>query len=55
MVTNCSSEKLIVPKATVLGIAEEMTPEVIDRINAGDKESPSSQNFFQKKKRNESL
>jgi hypothetical protein len=34
MVANFSNEKLIIPKATVLGIAEEATEELRDRINA---------------------
>jgi hypothetical protein len=38
MVTNFSNEELIVPTATVLGVVEEMTADVVDRINAGGKE-----------------
>ena len=33
MITNFSDEALTVPKATVLGVAEEMSESVVDRIN----------------------
>ena len=33
MVANFSDEQLIIPKATVLGVAEEITEERVNRIN----------------------
>ena len=50
-----SNEELIVPKATVLRVAEEMTGEVVEKTNSEGKERPSSHNPAQKKKRNEDL
>ena len=55
MVTNFSNEELIVPKATVLGVAEEMTGEVVEKTNSEGKERPSSHNAAQKRKRNKDL
>ena len=55
MVTNFSNEELIVPKATVLGVAEEMTGEIVEKTNLEGKEGPSLHNPAQKKKRNEDL
>jgi len=40
MVANFSDEQLIIPKATVLGVAEDITEELVDRINT--KEHPIS-------------
>ena len=34
MLANFSGETLIVPKATVLGIAEEVSEDLVDRVNA---------------------
>jgi len=34
MLTNFSREKLTVPKATVLGVAEEVSADLVDKINA---------------------
>jgi hypothetical protein len=33
MVANLSDEQLIIPKAAVLGMAEEITEKLVDRIN----------------------
>jgi len=33
--------KLIIPKATVLGVAEEITEELVDRINPRDPPHPT--------------
>jgi len=35
MITNFSDEALTVPKATVLGVAEEVLESVVDKINTG--------------------
>jgi hypothetical protein len=37
MAANFSNEELTIPKAMVLGVAEEMTEELIGRINTADK------------------
>ena len=55
MVTNFSNQELIVPKATVLGVAEEMTGEIVEKTNSEGKEGPSSHNTVRKNKRNEDL
>ena len=36
MVAKFSDEQFINPKATVLGVAEEITEELLDRINTTD-------------------
>jgi hypothetical protein len=36
MVTNFSSEELTIPKAMVLGVAEEISEPLVDGINAGN-------------------
>jgi len=41
MVANFSDEQLIIPKATVLGVAEEITEELVDRINPRDLQHPT--------------
>jgi len=41
MVANVSDEQLIIPKATVLGVAEEITEELVDRINPRDHPRPT--------------
>jgi len=53
MVANFSDEQLIIPKATVLGVAEEITEELVDRINQRDPPTSDPLNDKQKKKRNE--
>ena len=37
MVANFSKEELTIPKATVLGVAEETTEELVNKINADDR------------------
>jgi hypothetical protein len=49
MVANFSDEQLIIPKATVLGVVEEITAELVDRINPRD--SPISEPLSDKQKR----
>ena len=41
MVANFSDEQLIIPKATVLGVAEEIIEELVDRINTRDSQNPT--------------
>jgi homoaconitase/3-isopropylmalate dehydratase large subunit len=53
MIANFSDE-LIIPKATVVNIAEEVTEKVIDRINARDSTRPQPSNH-QRKEKNKTL
>jgi len=55
MVANFSKEELAIPKATVLGVAEEITEELVNKINADDKPKSDLVNDRQRKKRNELL
>jgi len=55
MITNFSKEELTIPKATVLGVAEEITEELVNKINAEDKPNSDLVNDRQRKKRNELL
>jgi len=55
MVANFSDEQLIIPKATVLGVAEEITEELVDRINTTDQPISDPLNDKKRKKRNELL
>jgi hypothetical protein len=55
IVANFSDEQLIIPKATVLGVAEEITEELLDRINPRDTPISDPLSNKQKKKRNELL
>jgi len=41
MVANFSNEELTIPKATVLGIAEGVTEEIVDRINVRENREPN--------------
>jgi hypothetical protein len=41
MAANSSDEQVIIPKATVLGVAEEITEERVDRINPRDPQYPN--------------
>jgi hypothetical protein len=50
---NFSNEGLTIPNATVLGVAEETTEELVGRFNAGDKPKCSLLNNQQRKKGNE--
>jgi hypothetical protein len=40
MVANFSQETLTVPKATILGIAEEVSEPLVDKINANSGSPP---------------
>jgi hypothetical protein len=40
MVANFSDEQLVIPQTTVLGVAEEITEELVDRINPRDPQHP---------------
>jgi hypothetical protein len=55
MVASFSKEELTIPKATVLGVAEEITEELVNEINADDKPKSDLVNDRQRKKRNESF
>jgi len=55
MVANFSKEELTIPKATVLGVAEEITHELVNKINAEVKPKSVPLNYRQRKKRNELL
>jgi len=50
MVANFSKEELTIPKATVLGVAEELTEELVDKINAVDRPKSELTNDQKKKK-----
>ena len=54
MVANFSEVELIIPKDTVLGVAE-ITEELITKINTDDKPKSDLVNDLQRKKRNELL
>jgi len=55
MVANFSKEEMIIPKATVLGVAEEITEELVNKINAENKPKSDLVNDRKRKKRNEFL
>ena len=55
MVANFSKEELTIHKATVLGVAEEITKELVNKINAGDKPKSDLVKDRRRKKRNELL
>jgi hypothetical protein len=42
MIVNFSQEEIVIPKSTVLGIAEEVSPCVVAAINDDDPGSPPS-------------
>jgi len=50
MIAKFSQEELTIPKARVLGVAEEITEELIDKINAEDKPKSDQVNERQRKK-----
>jgi hypothetical protein len=52
MVANFSDEQLIIPKVTVLGVAEEITEALVDRINPRDPPTSDPLSDKQKEKRN---
>ena len=55
MVANFSNEELTIPKATVLGVAEEVSEALVDRINAGDRSNSSPPTPQHRKKNNRAL
>jgi len=55
MLANFSQEKLTLPKATVLGLAEEVSEALIDRINIEKPQGTGSPNSPQKGARNKAL
>jgi len=55
MVANISSEELTIPKATVLGVAEEISEPLVDRINAGNGSELGLMTSQQRKRRNMAL
>jgi hypothetical protein len=55
MLANFSNEPLVVPKATVLGIAEEISEPPVDSINAGCKSDADSPTKPRRRKKHEAL
>jgi hypothetical protein len=55
MVANFNDEELTIDKATVLGIAEEVTEGIIDRINVRDNKQPQPLNHREKENKNRTL
>jgi hypothetical protein len=55
MLANFSGEKLTIPKATVLGVAEEVSETLIDSINTGIGKDGNLPSKPPRKKRNEAL
>ena len=55
MVASFSKQELTIPKATVLGIVEEVAESVVDKINAGSDDDASKPKTLGKQKRNELL
>ena len=55
MVANFSDEELTIPKATVLGIAEEVTEEIVDKINVRDNSEPQPLSNREKENKNKTL
>ena len=55
MIANFSREELTIPKATVLSVAEGITEELVDKINAEDKPKSDLVNDRQRMRRNELL
>jgi len=53
MLANFSNEPLVVPKATVLGITEEISEPLVDSINAGCKSDTDSPTKPCRRKKNE--
>jgi ribosomal protein S13 len=52
MVPNFSDVELTIPKATVLGIAEAVAEEIVDRINVRDNKKPQPLNNREKENKN---
>jgi len=55
MIANFSGEELTIPKATVLDVAEEITEELVDKINAEDTPKSDLVNDRQRKRRSKLL
>ena len=55
MVANSSDEELTIPKATVLGIADEVTEETVDKLNVQDNSEPQRLNNREKENKNKTL
>jgi hypothetical protein len=55
MLTNFSHETLTLPKSTVLGVAEEVSEELVDRINKPEETSLESPTRNRRKRKNEAL
>jgi hypothetical protein len=55
MIANFSEEALIIPKATVLGIAEQIPEQLVDRINARSHENSDQPTNPRRKRKNEAL
>jgi len=55
MITNFSDEALTVPKATVLGVAEEVSESVVDKINTAGQSSVNTPDETNKGVRNREL
>ena len=55
MVANFSNEELNIPKATVIGISEEVTVEIVFRINVREKSEPQSLGNREKENKNKTL
>ena len=55
MLANFSGETLIVPKATVLGIAEEVSEDILNRVNAKSVSDTKSPAKPPRKRKNEHL
>jgi hypothetical protein len=55
MLANFSGEELTIPKATVIGVAEEVSESLIDSINAGIGKGANLPSKPPRKERNEAL
>jgi hypothetical protein len=55
MLANFTNEKLTIPKATALGVAEELSESLIDSINAGIGKDANLPSKPPRKKRNETV
>jgi len=55
MLANFSHETLTLPKSTVLGVAEEVSEELVDKINKPEQTSLDSPARPRRKRKNEAL
>jgi hypothetical protein len=55
MLANFSHETLTLPKSTVLGVAEEVSEELVDRINKPEQTSLEPPTRARRKRKNEAL